>query len=120
MTNTYTVGANDTRPWGRWTTIDVGERHVTKLITVKPGAKLSLQLHHGRDEHWIVVRGAALVRLGTDTFAVRENEHVFIPRKTPHRLENPGSEDLAILEIQYGDMLDEKDIVRLEDIYGRA
>lgn len=118
--NHYEVGAADQRPWGTWRVIDAGPGFAVKRITVKPGAKLSLQLHHGRDEHWIIVAGRARVTRGEETLDLVANQSVFIPVETAHRIENIGSEELAFIEVQYGATLDEADIVRLEDAYGRV
>jgi len=116
----YEVGDKDTRPWGTWQVLDVGERHVVKRIVVNPGKILSLQLHHYRDEHWVIVKGIASVTLGKDTIEKKENETVFIPRETKHRVANNTDEPLEFIEVQTGDALSEGDIVRLEDAYGRA
>jgi mannose-6-phosphate isomerase-like protein (cupin superfamily) len=91
-----------------------------KRITVKPGAKLSLQMHHHRAEHWVVVHGTALVQLGDERRLLRENESVYIPIGTEHRLENPGKLPLQLIEVQSGSYLGEDDIVRTADTYGRA
>lgn len=107
------------RPWGWYDDIDFGERFKVKRIVVKPGAALSLQMHHHRTEHWIVVRGTAKVTRGDDTFLVAENESTYIPIGTQHRLENPGCVPLEMIEVQSGSYLGEDDIVRFEDIYGR-
>ena len=107
------------RPWGNYESIDVGERYQVKRITVKPGAALSLQLHHHRAEHWIVVKGTAQVTRGDEVFLVTENESTFIPLGVKHRLENQGSIPLEIIEVQSGSYLGEDDIVRFEDVYGR-
>ena len=108
------------RPWGKYDSVDQGERYQVKRITVKPGAKLSVQLHHHRAEHWVVVSGAARVTNGNKTFMLAQNESTFIPIGAVHALENPGSVPLEIIEIQSGEYLGEDDIVRLSDLYGRA
>jgi mannose-1-phosphate guanylyltransferase len=108
------------RPWGKYDSIDMGERYQVKHITVKPGAKLSLQKHHHRAEHWVVVKGAASVTKGSETFLVAEDQSTYIPVGEVHCLENPGKVDLELIEIQSGSYLGEDDIVRLEDQYGRA
>lgn len=108
------------RPWGSYECIDRGERYQAKRITVKPGAALSLQLHHHRAEHWIVVSGTAHVTRGEDVFLVTENESTYIPLGTKHRLENKGAISLEMIEVQSGSYLGEDDIVRFEDIYGRS
>ena len=107
------------RPWGKYDSIDNGERYQVKRITVKSGAKLSVQMHHHRSEHWVVVSGTAKVTNGTETFLLAENESTYIPVGTVHALENPGKVDLELIEVQTGSYLGEDDIVRLEDKYGR-
>jgi mannose-1-phosphate guanylyltransferase/mannose-6-phosphate isomerase len=99
--------------------MDGGERFQTKRLTVKPGGVLSLQLHHQRAEHWIVVSGTARVTIDGETRLLHENESTFVPKGTTHRLENPGEMPLEVVEVQCGDYLGEDDIVRLEDVYGR-
>lgn len=108
------------RPWGWFQTIDDGHRFRVKHISVNPGAKLSLQKHWHRSEHWVVVTGTALVTCGDKTFTLRENESTFIPVGTPHRLENPGKLPLRMIEVQSGEYIGEDDIVRIEDDYGRT
>ena len=108
------------RPWGKYDSIDRGERYQVKRITVKPGAKLSLQMHHQRAEHWVVVSGTAKVTKGDKTFTLSENESTYIPVGEIHALENPGEVSLEIIEVQSGPYLGEDDIVRFEDIYGRV
>jgi mannose-1-phosphate guanylyltransferase len=107
------------RPWGKYDSIDHGERYQVKRITVKPGAKLSVQMHHHRSEHWIVVSGTAKVTNGSESFLLAENESTYIPVGAVHALENPGKVDLELIEVQTGSYLGEDDIVRLEDRYGR-
>ncbi|APR36020.1 mannose-1-phosphate guanylyltransferase/mannose-6-phosphate isomerase [Paraburkholderia sp. SOS3] len=107
------------RPWGHYDSVDTGERFQVKRIVVKPGAQLSLQMHHHRAEHWIVVRGTALVTRGEERFIVSENESAYIPLGVTHRLENPGKMPLEIIEVQSGSYLGEDDIVRFDDTYGR-
>lgn len=107
------------RPWGSFKGLETGERFQVKRIEVKPGASLSLQLHHHRAEHWIVVNGTALVTRGEDKFLLQENESTYIPLGTKHRLENPGKVPLQLIEVQSGSYLGEDDIVRFEDVYGR-
>ena len=118
--NGYTVGAADTRPWGNWSVIAAGARFAAKQITVAPGGQLSLQRHQWRDEHWVVVQGTAHVTVGADTRSVPENTALFIPVGAVHRVANKGAADLVIIEVQYGTTLDEADIERLEDVYGRS
>ena len=108
------------RPWGWYDSVDAGARFQVKRIVVKPGATLSLQMHHHRAEHWVVVRGTARVTRGEETFLVAENESTFIPLGVKHRLENPGMVPLEIIEVQSGAYLGEDDIVRFEDSYGRG
>jgi mannose-1-phosphate guanylyltransferase/mannose-6-phosphate isomerase len=108
------------RPWGDYEGIDHGARYQVKRLTVKPGAQLSLQMHHHRAEHWIVVSGTAKVTRGEDVFILSENESTYIPLGTKHRLENPGTIPLEIIEVQSGSYLGEDDIVRFEDIYDRV
>lgn len=108
------------RPWGSFDSIDQGEKYQVKRITVAPGAKLSLQYHHHRAEHWVVVSGTGKVRIGEHTQILAENQSVYIPVGETHSLENPGSVPLELIEVQSGSYLGEDDIVRLEDIYGRA
>ena len=108
------------RPWGSYDSVHHGEGFQVKHITVDPGQRLSLQMHHHRAEHWIVVRGAARVTRGDETFLVRENQSTYIPRGARHRLENPGDAPLQLIEVQTGAYLGEDDIVRFEDAYGRV
>ena len=108
------------RPWGWYDTIDSGNRFQVKRITVKPGGSLSLQLHHHRAEHWIVVQGTARVTRGDETFLLVENQSTYIPLGERHRLHNPGKTALEMIEVQSGGYLGEDDIVRFDDTYGRA
>ncbi len=108
------------RPWGHYEGVDEGGRFQVKRITVNPGATLSLQMHHHRAEHWVVVSGTARVTRGKETFILSENESTFIPVGETHRLENPGKLPLEIIEVQSGAYLGEDDIVRFEDNYGRS
>ena len=108
------------RPWGVYDSIDNGQRYQVKRITVKPGAKLSVQMHHHRAEHWIVVCGTARVTNGDETYMVTENESTYIPIGQVHSLENPGVIPLELIEVQSGSYLGEDDIVRLSDNYGRV
>jgi mannose-1-phosphate guanylyltransferase len=107
------------RPWGHYDCIDFGDRDLVKRITVKPGAKLSVQMHHHRAEHWIVVRGTAKVQKGDETIMLSENQSTYIALGEIHALENPGKIPLEIIEVQSGSYLSEDDIVRFEDRYGR-
>lgn len=108
------------RPWGSYTILEDAEDCKVKRLVVKPGQVLSLQLHHRRCEHWTVVRGTAKVRLGDEEFLLEANQSTYIPVETLHRLENPGTEDVHLIEVQTGDYFGEDDIERFEDIYGRT
>lgn len=108
------------RPWGTYECIDGADRFQVKRITVKPGEKLSLQMHHHRAEHWVVVRGTARITRGDEVFVLSENESTYIPLGVKHRLENPGRIPLELIEVQSGAYLGEDDIVRFEDTYGRS
>jgi mannose-1-phosphate guanylyltransferase / mannose-6-phosphate isomerase len=108
------------RPWGNYTTLEEGPRYKIKRIVVKPGQQLSLQLHHHRSEHWVVVSGTAKVTVGEKVELLSANQSTYIPIGETHRLENPGKMDLAMIEVQCGDYVGEDDIVRLTDVYGRA
>jgi mannose-1-phosphate guanylyltransferase/mannose-6-phosphate isomerase len=107
------------RPWGWYDSVDEGERFKVKRIQVKPGASLSLQMHHHRAEHWIVVKGVAEITNGDQVIVLTENQSTYIPQGQAHRLANPGKEPLEIIEVQSGSYLGEDDIVRFEDNYGR-
>lgn len=108
------------RPWGKYQIVDQGESFQVKRITVKAGARLSLQTHAHRSEHWIVVNGIAKVTRGEEVFHIRANQSTYIPQGVKHRLENPGVDNLEMIEVQSGDYLGEDDIVRFEDTYGRV
>jgi mannose-1-phosphate guanylyltransferase/mannose-6-phosphate isomerase len=108
------------RPWGWYDSIDAGPRFQVKRIMVKPGASLSLQMHHHRAEHWIVVSGTAEVTCGEKKMILGENQSTYIPLGEVHRLANPGTIPLEIIEVQSGSYLGEDDIVRFEDVYGRS
>ena len=120
MANNYARGQKDTRPWGSWEVIDCGNGFCVKQINVNSGGILSLQLHHFRAEHWIIVRGTATVTLGNLEMEKKAGESVYIPLETKHRIQNKGTETLTFIEVQVGENLDENDIVRYEDVYGRA
>ena len=107
------------RPWGSYISIDSGENFQVKRLIVKPGKKLSLQMHNRRAEHWVVVKGVATVTVGDKTFELEQNQSTYIPVGTRHRLENKAEELLEIIEVQSGDYLGEDDIVRYEDDFGR-
>jgi mannose-1-phosphate guanylyltransferase/mannose-6-phosphate isomerase len=108
------------RPWGSYDSLDMGERFQVKRIMVKPGAALSLQKHHHRAEHWVIVSGTAEVTRDNEVFQLSENQSTYLPVGAVHRLRNTGTEPLELIEVQSGDYLGEDDIVRLEDVYGRA
>ncbi len=108
------------RPWGAYEPLDAGGRYQVKRLTVAPGAQLSLQMHHHRAEHWVVVRGTARVTRGDEEFLLTENQSTYIPLGTAHRLENPGKVELEVIEVQSGSYLGEDDIVRFEDRYDRV
>jgi len=108
------------RPWGSYQALDQGTRYQVKRIVVKPGKRLSLQMHNHRAGHWVVVRGTALVTIDGDVKTIRENESTYIPIGTRHRLANPGEIDLELIEVQSGGYLGEDDIVRFDDDYHRS
>ena len=108
------------RPWGWYLVIDSGASFKVKRISITPFKKISLQSHNRRAEHWVVIKGVAKVTCGDKVFLLKENESTFIPVGTKHRLENPSKDLLEIIEVQSGDYLEEDDIVRFDDDYGRA
>ena len=107
------------RPWGYYQSIDRGSRYQVKRIVVRPGGRLSLQKHHHRAEHWVVVRGAAEVTLNDKVSLVHENESIYLPIGSTHRLANPGKIDVELIEVQTGSYFGEDDIVRIDDVYNR-
>jgi mannose-1-phosphate guanylyltransferase / mannose-6-phosphate isomerase len=109
-----------TRPWGFYQSVDRGPRFQVKRIVVTPGSRLSLQKHYHRAEHWVVVRGTAYVTINDDKKCVYENESIYVPIGSCHRLENPGKINLELIEVQTGSYLGEDDIVRIEDDYSRS
>jgi mannose-6-phosphate isomerase-like protein (cupin superfamily) len=111
---------NSVRPWGSYQVIDQGERHKVKKIIVTPGARLSLQMHHHRAEHWVVVSGSGVVARDDSETLVREGETIHLPLGCVHRVSNPGKIPLTFIEVQIGSYLEEDDIVRFSDDYGRA
>ena len=115
----YVVGEKGTRPWGAWEVLATGRGYILKRIMVLPGQRLSLQYHHHRAEQWTMVEGSAEVEIDGAVRAVAAGEHVYIPLGATHRIRNVGVEPLVFIEVQVGDILDENDIVRLEDDYGR-
>ena len=116
----YRVHRKVHRPWGAYDVVHGGDGFKIKLITVNPGQRLSLQMHRLRAEHRTVVRGTAQVTRGGESFIISENESTFIPAQLRHRLENPGARPLELVEVQAGPYLGEDDIVRFDDVYGRA
>lgn len=116
----YRLHRTVSRPWGTYTVLEEGSRFKIKRIEVKPGASLSLQMHHHRSEHWVVVNGVAKVINGEQEYLINTNESTYIPAGHQHRLENPGVIDLVMIEVQSGEYLGEDDIVRYQDIYGRS
>ena len=121
MTNNYQRGDHDTRPWGTWEVLESDKNFCVKKITVNPNAILSLQLHNYRAEHWIIVEGKAMVVLGEDTLYRQKDSAIYIPVKTKHRIKNCSeTEPLVFIEVQTGENLDENDIIRFEDVYGRT
>lgn len=116
----YLLHKTVVRPWGEYTVLEKGDGYKIKRVVIRPGSKLSLQLHRRRSEHWVVVSGTAKVTRDGETYLVRTNESTFIPVNTKHRLENPGEDLLQIIEVQNGDYLEEDDIERFDDDYGRV
>ena len=108
------------KPWGSFEIIDEGEKYTVKKIIVYPGGKLSLQSHEHRSEHWLIASGVAEIIIGEKIYNLKENDNIFIPRGSKHRLANLGSENLIVIEMWFGDKLDENDIKRFEDIYNRS
>jgi mannose-6-phosphate isomerase-like protein (cupin superfamily) len=121
MTVNYKKGDSDIRPWGTWEVLEASEHFCVKKITVNPEAILSLQMHNYRSEHWIITEGTAMVVLGDDTIYRKANDSIYIPVKTKHRIRNTSKTDkLIFIEVQTGEKLDESDIIRFEDNYGRV
>ena len=120
MANNYQAGDKDSRPWGTWEVLACGENYCVKKIVVNPLSELSLQSHHHRSEHWIIIKGTATVTLGDSVVEKKPFEHVFIPTETKHRMANTSSQPLEFIEVQTGDTLDENDIIRYEDRYNRV
>jgi mannose-6-phosphate isomerase-like protein (cupin superfamily) len=115
----YAVGERDVRPWGTWEVLATGVGYTLKRIVVNPGARLSLQYHEFRAEHWTVVQGCAEAEIDGVCHALAAGEHLFVPLRSAHRIRNTGSEPMVFIEVQTGTYLDEHDIVRLSDDYGR-
>ena len=120
MATTYKKGDKDVRPWGMWEVLDASPNFCVKKITVKPDSVLSLQMHHYRSEHWTIVEGEAVVVLGDETFKKGTDETIYIPCGSKHRIQNNTKKDMIFIEVQIGENLDENDIVRFEDKYGRT
>jgi mannose-6-phosphate isomerase len=116
----YEPGERDTRPWGSWEVVAVGPNYTLKRIEVAAGERLSLQYHEFRAEHWTIVEGSAEVEIDGEAHPAMAGDHVFIPLRAPHRIKNIGRTPLTFIEVQIGELLDENDIVRLVDDYGRA
>ncbi|MGE5659511.1 MAG: phosphomannose isomerase type II C-terminal cupin domain [Actinomycetota bacterium] len=114
------VSATELRPWGSFTTLEEGLGYKIKRIEVKPGHRLSLQMHHHRSEHWIVVSGTAKVSCGEKELVLCTNESTYVPQCMSHRLENPGVIPLVLIEVQNGEYLGEDDIIRFQDDYART
>ncbi|MCP6758404.1 MAG: phosphomannose isomerase type II C-terminal cupin domain [Fischerella sp. CENA71] len=112
--------ATESRPWGSFTILEEGHGYKIKRIEVKPGHRLSLQMHHHRSEHWIVVSGTAKVNCGDQEVLLRNNQSTYVPQCTAHRLENPGVIPLVLIEVQNGEYLGEDDIIRFQDDYART
>ncbi|NCJ05391.1 cupin domain-containing protein [Synechococcales cyanobacterium C] len=115
----HSVAATELRPWGSFTILEEGKGYKIKRIEVKVGHRLSLQMHHHRSEHWIVISGIARVVRGDEEIMLSPNESTYVPRFTSHRLENPGKVPLVLIEVQNGEYLGEDDIVRFDDDYAR-
>ena len=118
--NSRGVAATELRPWGSFTILEEGRGYNIKRIEVKPGHRLSLQMHHHRSEHWIVVSGTARVVCGTEEILLSNNQSTYVPQCTAHRLENPGVIPLVLIEVQNGEYLGEDDIIRYQDDYART
>lgn len=118
--NTKGISASEMRPWGSFTVLEEGKGYKIKRIEVKPGHRLSLQMHHHRSEHWIVVSGTAKVVCGEKEILLSNNQSTYVPQCTAHRLENPGVIPLVLIEVQNGEYLGEDDIIRYQDDYART
>jgi mannose-6-phosphate isomerase len=115
----YDVGDHEVRPWGNWRVVDVASNFITKRVEVMPGHRLSLQLHHYRSEHWVIVAGRGEATVGEQQIHVGPGDYVVIPCGAKHRIQCTGTEPLVFVEVQFGELLDESDITRLEDDYSR-
>ncbi|BAZ88240.1 phosphomannose isomerase type II C-terminal cupin domain [Dolichospermum compactum] len=118
--NSRSIAAGELRPWGSFTVLEEGRGYKIKRIEVKPGHRLSLQMHHHRSEHWIVVSGTAKVVCGDKEILLSNNQSTYVPQCTTHRLENPGVIPLVLIEVQNGEYLGEDDIIRYQDDYARS
>jgi len=118
--NSRSIAAGELRPWGSFTVLEEGRGYKIKRIEVKPGHRLSLQMHHHRSEHWIVVSGTAKVVCGDQEILLSNNQSTYVPQCTTHRLENPGVIPLVLIEVQNGEYLREDDIIRYQDDYARS
>lgn len=115
----YDVGDHEDRPWGNWRVVDVAPSFITKRVEVKPGHRLSLQIHRYRSEHWVIVAGSGEATVGEEKTVVGPGDYVVIPCGAKHRIQCTGTGLLVFVEVQFGDILDESDITRLEDDYSR-
>ena len=115
----YHVGDREDRPWGNWRVVDAGPAFITKRVEVAAGHRLSLQFHRFRTEHWVIVGGSGEAIVGEATRQLRSGDYVIIPCGAQHRIHNTGTEPLVFVEVQYGEVLDESDITRLDDDYSR-
>ena len=120
MAITYKVGEKGTRPWGNWEVLDVGQEYIVKRIVVNPKGKLSLQSHDFRAEHWIIAEGVGRITLDDKIFDAPQDAPIYIQKGQKHRIENPTENPVIFIEVQTGKTLDENDIHRYEDIYGRT
>ena len=116
----YGVGDHEERPWGNWRVVDAGPTYISKRVEVSPGHRLSLQYHRHRSEHWVIVAGRGEATVADTKIEVTPGDYVVIPCGATHRIHNTGTEPLVFVEVQYGDLLDESDITRLEDDYSRS
>ena len=116
----YAVGDHEDRPWGNWRVVDTGPTFITKRVEVHPGHRLSLQYHDHRSEHWVIVAGLGEATVDGRTTTVGPGDYVVIPCRATHRIHNTGDAPLVFVEVQYGDTLDERDIIRLQDDYRRV
>lgn len=116
----YDIGDHEDRPWGTWRVVDAAASFITKRVEVKPGHRLSLQFHRHRSEHWVIVAGNGEATVGGTTTQLEPGDHVIIPCGATHRIRNAGGDLLVFVEVQFGEILDENDIMRLDDDYARC